>query len=157
MGKPDYTLGEDEPPQEKPKTEDKTVTTAAQEPVIPAATIVAPKPVETAVPVTPGAFVSSLKRTNSQIKSARATMIGINAETNFRRKIEDINLNINSMKMELENMLDMSPTNSQSLVLAADFDAEKFTQQYVDLKVKIRNAEITRDLAKESYDYLFVG
>jgi hypothetical protein len=153
MGKgSEYSLGEDEPTPVKPKTEGIKVETPKPE------TVEAPKPVvETAVPQTPGAFVSSLKRTNSQIKAARATMIGINAETNFRRKIEDIDLNINSMKMELENMLDMSPTNSQSLVLAADFDAEKFTQQYVDLKVKIRNAEITRDLAKESYNYLFVG
>lgn len=106
---------------------------------------------------TQGAFFSSLKRNNKQIRDDRATAIAEDTQLVYKREIEDIELNIKKMKREQENMLDLSPTNAQSLILASDFDSNVYTKKDIDLGVKIRNAEITLDIAKKRYSYLFGG
>jgi hypothetical protein len=102
-----------------------------------------------------GAFVSSLKRNNSKIRADRAQAIGEDAQLVYGRTIEDLEMSIKKMKREQENMLDMSPTSADSLVLASDFNALGFTSKDIDLGVKIRNAEITLEIAKKRYVYLF--
>lgn len=104
-----------------------------------------------------GAFISSLKRNNKQIRADRALAIGEDTELVYKRKIEDLELGIKKMRREQENMLDLSPTNAQSLILASDFDSNEYSQKDIDLGVKIRNAEITLEIAKKRYAYLFGG
>jgi hypothetical protein len=104
-----------------------------------------------------GAFISSLKRNNKQIRDDRATAIGEDTELAYKRSVEDLNLSIKKMKREQENMLDLSPTNAQSLVLASDFDSNVYVSKDVELGVKIRNAEIKLEIAKKRYSYLFGG
>jgi len=104
-----------------------------------------------------GAFVSSLKRNNKQIRDDRATAIAEDTELVYKRKIEDLELSIKKMKREQENMLDLSPTNAQSLVLASDFDSDAYASKDVELGVKIRNAEITLEIARARFEYLFGG
>ena len=102
-----------------------------------------------------GAFINSLKRNNKQIRDDRAIAISEDTELIYNRKIEDIALSIRKMKRELENMLDLSPKDANSLILASDFDSNIYVQKDIDLSVKIRNAEITLELAKKRYEYLF--
>jgi len=104
-----------------------------------------------------GAFIASLKRNNRQIRSDRAIAIAEDSQLLYKRRMEDIDVSIRRMKRELENMLDLSPTNTQSLILAGDFDAGKFVEQDVELGVKIRNEEIRLEIAKKRYNYLFEG
>jgi hypothetical protein len=104
-----------------------------------------------------GAFISSLKRNNKQIRSDRAQAIAEDTELIYKRKIEDLDLSIKKMKREQENMLDLSPTDAQSLILASDFNSSDYTQKDIDLGVKIRNQEITLEIAKKRYEYLFGG
>jgi hypothetical protein len=104
-----------------------------------------------------GAFSSSLKRNNKEIRNDRATAISEDTEVVYNRKIEDIELSIKRMRREQENMLDLSPTNAMSLMLANDFDCNKFTEKDVELGVKIRNAEITLEIATKRFEYLFGG
>jgi hypothetical protein len=103
------------------------------------------------------AFYSSLKRNNKQIRDDRATAIAEDTQLVYKRKIEDIELSIKKMKREQDNMLDLSPTNAQSLILASDFDSAAYTEKDIDLGVKIRNAEITLQIAQKRYNYLFGG
>lgn len=105
------------------------------------------------VPV--GAFIESLKRNNSKIREDRAAAIGEDTQIIYRREVEDITLQIKKLKREQENMLDLSPTNADSLVLASDFDAKIYVQRDLDLSVKIRNLEIKCELAKVRFKYLF--
>lgn len=107
--------------------------------------------------VTLGAFVSSLKRNNKQIRDDRATAITEDTQLIYKRKIEDLELSVKKMKREQENMLDLSPTNAQSLILASDFDSVKYVEKDIELGVKIRNAEITLEIARLRYTYLFGG
>jgi len=102
-----------------------------------------------------GAFVSSLKRNNKQIKADRAEAIGENAELIYKRTVEDLSVEIKQMRRDRENMLDMSPESSISLKLASDFNAKEFVEKDVELGVKIRLAEIKLEIAKERYKHLF--
>lgn len=104
-----------------------------------------------------GAFITSLKRNNQKIRADRAEAISEDANLIYKRKIEDLEVSIKRMKREQENMLDLSPTNSQSLVLASDFDSESYAQKDIDLGIKIREAEIKLEIATARYAYLFGG
>lgn len=107
--------------------------------------------------VVTGMFYTSLKRNNKQIREDRANAIGEDTQLVYKRTIEDLDVLIKRMKREQENLLDLSPSNSQSLVLASDFDSKAYVEKDIDLGVKIRNAEIKLDIAKRRYEYLFGG
>jgi hypothetical protein len=103
-----------------------------------------------------GAFMSSLKRANKQIKADRALTIVEDAELVFKREIEDMERDIKLWKRQLEGALDLSPDNSLSLVPAAkDFDPIAFKDEQVALTKKIRNKEIELMLATKRYNHLF--
>lgn len=106
-------------------------------------------------PVPQGAFFDSLRRNNQKIRADRAEAITEDAQTIYRRAIEDLELKIRRMQRERENMLDLSPTHAQSLVLATDFDAAAFVEKDVKLGVDIRNDSIRLEIAKKQYVELF--
>jgi hypothetical protein len=104
-----------------------------------------------------GAFQEALQRNNTKIKADRATAIAEDTEIIYKRTIEDLELKIKKMKREQENMLDLSPTDSTSLVLASDFNSQQYVEKDLGLSVKIRNTEIELELAKKRFGYLFGG
>ncbi|MCI5147830.1 MAG: hypothetical protein D3916_00170 [Candidatus Electrothrix sp. MAN1_4] len=104
-----------------------------------------------------GAFINSLKRNNREIRDDRATAIAEDTELVYKRKIEDLEISIKKMQREQEYMLDLSPTSSQSLILASDFDCEEYVAKDIELGIKIRNTEITLEIAQQRYNYLFGG
>jgi len=104
-----------------------------------------------------GAFIQSLKRNNKQIRDDRAQAIGEDAQLLYKRAVEDLEVNINRMKRDQENMLDLSPENAISLKLASDFNADEYVKKDLELGVKIRNEEIKLEIAQKRYDYLFGG
>ncbi len=118
-------------------------------------TTTADKSPEEALKEKQGAFAGSLLRNNKQIRYDRGLVLVEKTEKHYRRTIEDLTDQISAIKMEGESMLDLSPTNAQSLTLAADFDEKDFVTKDVDLGVKIRNLGIRRDVAVQRYEYLF--
>jgi hypothetical protein len=102
-----------------------------------------------------GAFLESLKRNNVKIREDRAAAIGEDAELIYKREVEDLALQLKRLKREQESMLDLSPTDADSLVLASDFDAKDYVARDIELAVKIRNLEIKHELAAARYAYLF--
>jgi hypothetical protein len=104
-----------------------------------------------------GAFLESLKRNNTKIRADRAEAIGEDAQLIYKREIEDLRVKIKRMEREQENMLDQSPDNALSLKLATDFDAKEYVTKDIQLGVKIREANITLEIAEERYTYLFGG
>jgi hypothetical protein len=114
-------------------------------------------PVTEIVPTQVGAFVDSLTRNNKKIRADRAEAIGEDTQLLYKRKVEDLEVAISRMKREQENMLDLSPENAMSLVLASDFDSAEYVEKDVILGVKIRNEEIKLDIAQRRYNYLFSG
>jgi hypothetical protein len=114
-------------------------------------------PVTEIVPEVMGAFVDSLTRNNKQIRTDRANAIGEQTQLLYKRQVEDLEVSVKSMKREQDNMLDLSPENAMSLVLASDFKSDEFVTQDVTLGVKIRNEEIKLDIARRRFNYLFGG
>lgn len=106
---------------------------------------------------TQGSFYASLVRNNKQIRDDRAASIVEDTELIYKRKIEDLELLLKKMKREQENMLDLSPTDANSLVLASDFDSDAYVKKDLEVGVKIRNTEIKLEIAKARYAYLFGG
>ena len=104
-----------------------------------------------------GAFINSLKRNNKEIRDDRATAIAEDTELVYKRKIEDLEISIKKMQREQEYMLDLSPASTQSLILASDFNFEEYVAKDIDLGIKIRNTEITLEIARQRYNHLFGG
>jgi len=102
-----------------------------------------------------GAFVESLTRNNKKIRTDRAIAIVEDAELIYKRKVEDLITQIKRIKREREGMLDLSPTNADSLVLSSDFDSVIFVDKDIDLGLKIRNLEIQLEIAEHRYQTLF--
>ncbi len=102
-----------------------------------------------------GVFVESLVRNNKKIKEDRAIAIAESAEMLYKREVEDTTLKIKQLKRERDAMLDLSPSDANSLILASDFDAKDFVERDIQLGLKIRNLEITLEIAKTRYNYLF--
>ena len=102
-----------------------------------------------------GAFLESLKRNNSKIRSDRAASITEDAQIIYKREVEDLELEIKKLKRERENMLDMSPTNATSLQLASDFNSKEFVQKDIEIGIRVRNLEIKVEIARKRYEYLF--
>jgi len=103
------------------------------------------------------AFLESLKRNNEKIRDDRAKAIAEDAQLLYKRETEDLALSLKRLKREQENMLDMSPTDANSLVLASDFNAKDYVAKDLEMAVKIRNLEIKLELAKKRYAHLFGG
>ena len=102
-----------------------------------------------------GAFVGSLVRNNKKIREDRAIAIAEAAQMIYKREVEDTQLLIKQLKRERESMLDLSPTDAQSLVLASDFNAKEFTAKDIQLGIDIRNLEIKLEIATTRYKHLF--
>ena len=102
-----------------------------------------------------GAFVESLVRNNSKIREDRAIAIVEMAEVFLKRKVEDLATELKRVKRERDNMLDLSPTDANSLVMASDFDAPNFMEKYLALGLKVRDLKIKLEIATESYSHLF--
>lgn len=103
-----------------------------------------------------GAFASSLFRNNKKIRTDRANIIVQGAQTLYKREVEDLELALEQNIMERTNLLDLSPTNSQSLILASDFNTKDFIAKDLSLSLKIRDLKIKLEVARERYNELFV-
>ena len=104
-----------------------------------------------------GAFFDSLKRNNKKIREDRAASIAEDTQLIYKRKIEDLEHLIKKMRREQENMLDLSPSDAQSLVLASDFNSDEYAKKDIELGVNIRNTEIKLEIATKRYNLLFGG
>jgi len=102
-----------------------------------------------------GTFAQFLLRNNSKIKEDRALNILRKAEVFYKRQVEDIETEIQELEAERVGLLDLSPTNADSLVLAADFKADQFYAADMKITLKIREAKIRLDEARARYKELF--
>lgn len=102
-----------------------------------------------------GAFVESLKRNAKQIKSDRAIAIAEDAETEMKRRIEDLIRDIRKLEREREARLDMSPDNVTSLKLATEFDATEFVNGELEYGEKLFIMTRRLQILQERYNYLF--
>lgn len=104
-----------------------------------------------------GAFFESLVRNNKKIRTDRALAIQEDAEMLYKREVEDMQVQLRRLIRERDNMLDLSPENAMSLVLATDFDGKAFVEKDLQIGIDIRNLEIKLEIAEARYKVLFGG
>lgn len=104
-----------------------------------------------------GAFAESLKRNNKQIRNDRAEVICEDAYMQYKREIEDLQLQVKKLRRAQENMLDLSPSDATSLKMASDFDAKEYVVKDQALAVKISEVELILNLSKARFLHLFGG
>lgn len=104
-----------------------------------------------------GALGASLVRNNKTIRQERGEVIYSDTERAYKRKVEDLEYDLEKAKRERENQLDLSPDNAQSLIVASNFDHKAFVEKDLMLSLDIRNREIAIEIAKERHLYLFIG
>jgi hypothetical protein len=102
-----------------------------------------------------GMFINSLLRNNAKIRDDRAYAIYESAEMVYKRKVEDMTLQRKQLIRERDALLDLSPTNSQSLVMKANFDEYAFVEEDLAIGKQIRNLDILLEIANERYNTLF--
>lgn len=103
----------------------------------------------------PGSFQTSLQRSNKDIKNDRAIGIAEDAELTYQRMVQDLEVEYKRKIRERQNMLDLSPTNTHSLILASEFDSKKFVELDLTIGVQLREIEIKLDIARSRYAELF--
>lgn len=102
-----------------------------------------------------GKFFDALNRNNKTIKRDRAIAIAEEAQTAYKRTVEDLQMQIKRLQRERNQMLDLSPTTADSLVLAKEFDAQSFVKKDIKLGLDIRNLQIQLEIANAQYLNLF--
>ena len=102
-----------------------------------------------------GALALSLGRNAKEVRTSRALGILEDAERVFKRKVEDLQAEINKLRRQREDKLDFSPSNSLSLIMAENFDADKLLVEDMELSKHIRLKTIELKIAQARYDYLF--
>lgn len=102
-----------------------------------------------------GTLYQSLERSNKQIRQERGEALAEQLETSFRRNIEDIRYTMRDLVRTRVNMYDFSPTNSQSLVMAKEVNANSILNDDSKISLEIRNLEIKLEIAEERYLDLF--
>lgn len=103
----------------------------------------------------PGAFMASLVRNNKTIRDDRAASIFEDAEMLYKRKVEDLKTRLKRMTRERDNMLDMSPSDKNTIISPTDFKGDEFVTNDHALSVSIRNLAIEVEVAEARYRSLF--
>lgn len=105
--------------------------------------------------LTKSPFMSTIARSNKELRQDRALIIAKATEKALRRKIEDFNDNLESLKLSLDNLLDINPSNTHTIINPSDFNPDAYIRTAEEIDLKIRDISIRRDLAQKRYDALF--
>lgn len=102
-----------------------------------------------------GSFREKLQRNNKEIRNDRADAIVEDAELIYSRTIQDIELENKKLGREREGLIDLSPSDKNSLVLASDFNAKGFVDKDLQIGLKIRENNIKLEVLRARYAELF--
>lgn len=112
-------------------------------------------PVEKQLEELKGSFVTSLRRSNKEIRDDRALAIAEDAQLLFKREVEDISTELKRVTRDRENMLDLGGTDKNKIINPSDFDSKDFVEKDLQLGLKIHNLKIKLDIATKRYAELF--
>ncbi len=104
-----------------------------------------------------GKFTVSLKRNNTQIRHDRAITIVEDVFLKYKRLIEDLELEIRELERKRESLIDVSPSDTHTIINPNDFDADKYIEKDMNISIELRNLEIKLEISKKRFNYLFSG
>jgi len=102
-----------------------------------------------------GAFNASVARTPKEIRESRGAAISEDGEIAYKRAVEDQEYIVRKLKRDRAQMMDISPSNSLSYLVAREFDAKGFQEKDMEYSMQIRNESVKLAILKARYEYLF--
>jgi hypothetical protein len=103
---------------------------------------------------TGGQFYKIMAQSSKEIKQYKIAAITEGLNFAYKARIEEIEREIRSKKWRLEEMMDLFPSTTQSLVIGKDFNPKEFVTEDLQIHVDLRNLEIMLDIAKRRYKFL---
>ena len=100
-------------------------------------------------------FSKILASTGDAVLQRRSDIINQAAACEARDLVQAIEKEIRGYKLEVMNLEDLSVKTTDSLSPAENFDAKAWVAKMMDLKDKLRDANIRLDLAKSIVDEYF--
>ena len=104
-----------------------------------------------------GKFIDSLRLSSKGIRDSRAAALYEAAEIAYRRRLEDLELALSSLRREREDLVDLHGDSALSLRPGKDFDAHAFAGKDLDLGYSIREKEVQLEVARRQYAELFTA
>lgn len=101
-------------------------------------------------------FTASLTRGNEAIRGDRARVACSAAERAQRKIIDGIKDKLDKLIIERENLSDLNPRNTTSLVFAGgNFDGEVWAHRMNSIELDLVNLEVELQVAENTYDKWF--
>ena len=102
-----------------------------------------------------GALLNSLLRNPGQVKKDRAEIIDRAGARYYKRKIEDLQAELEELVAGRDAQLDMSPSDINKIVTAAEFQSKEFCERDMEWTMKIREVRVKLEEYAVRYEYLF--
>ncbi len=103
-----------------------------------------------------GKFGKLLMRSNTKLREDRGAQIVKATPPTHGRRIEDLQEILDNLKVDQDNMLDINPSNTQTIINPSDFESESFVDKDIEIGIKIRNIQIKLNVAQGRYNALFL-
>lgn len=101
-----------------------------------------------------GALAASMLRNPKQIRADRGLDIYEDLESVYRTKLENLEREIKKLKRKRDGKIDLSPSNTLSMLMAENFDADKFMVEDIEFSKEIRQKMILQKIIQARYDFL---
>jgi hypothetical protein len=102
-----------------------------------------------------GYLNESLSRSNKEIRAQRGDAIAEDMELEYKREVEDLEIQVTRLSRGITNMFDFSPTNANSLVMGKDVIAKDIKEAHLAAGLNMRNTKVKLGVAKRAYNFLF--
>ena len=101
-------------------------------------------------------FISNLTASNSEIKAARAKMVGEDVLDASEELLRNLKQEKRDLERRLLNLSDMNRDSELSLKVVKDnFDAKAWIKEIQDIKVELANKEVELQLAQDTHKEWF--
>ena len=101
-------------------------------------------------------FEKNLRKTNKEILDSRAKIICEEAEASMDKLVKSLETEYRKLKRQVMNLEDLAPDTSFSLnPVKGEFDADKWANNLVNVKLDMAISEQKLSIAKNAYDEYF--
>jgi hypothetical protein len=87
--------------------------------------------------------------------SKRATVAAKDAESLYKREMQNLERLIRLLKKEQDNMANLSPTDKRASEITDAIDSGTYVSKEIEIGVKIRDLEKKLETAKKRFQFLF--
>jgi hypothetical protein len=102
-----------------------------------------------------GAFITSLKRTATQVRDERAEIIQEGSQRIYKRSIEDMEDRLKDLQRMQRGSLDLSPDDVNTIISANSFDPKAWVERDIARSLEVKKLKVKIDAAKDRYAFLF--